>query len=324
MEFQDYYKLLGVAKNVSDADLKKAYRKLARKYHPDVSKEANAEEKFKQVKEAYEVLKDPEKRQLYDKFGANWKQAEQGGYGGGSASGFGGGGFTGADPSDFSDFFSSAFGGGGGFRYSTDGAQGFRGHSGQRRSAHMRGEDLHSTVTISLIDAYQGATRSLRLQVPEADAHGQIRHKIKTLNVKIPVGVTPGQQIRLSGQGGPGVGGGPNGDLYLEVQFEPNARFTLDGKDVYLHVPIAPWEAALGAKITVPTVTGKVELKVPAGTESGKKMRLTGKGLPAKPAGDFYVVLDLVTPVPETDAQKAVYETMQNEFAGYNPRKGLS
>ena len=318
MEFQDYYKLLGVGKSSSDAELKKAYRKLARKYHPDVSKEANAEEKFKQVKEAYEVLKDPEKRKFYDQYGENWQTAQQGGFAGGASrggpSGFGGGGFTGADTGDFSDFFGDMFGGGGGFQHS----------QGRRRSFKTRGEDLHTKVTVSLEDAFKGATRSLRLQAPEANAQGQIVNKLKTLNVKIPKGVTEGQQIRLSGQGGMGQGGGPNGDLYMEVEFEKHPRYSLEGKNIYYRLPISPWEAALGDKITVPLIEGKVDLKIPAGSESGKKMRLKGKGLPAKEPGDFYVVLDIMTPKPTTDAQKAIYETMANEFKSFDPRKEVA
>lgn len=317
MEFQDYYKLLGVNKSVSDADLKKAYRKLARKYHPDVSKEADAEEKFKQVKEAYEVLKDPEKRKFYDQYGENWQQAQQGGFAGGNpgGAGFGAGGFTGANPDDFSDFFSDMFGQGG-FRYS-QGGQGFGG--GRRYQA--RGEDMHSKVTVSLEDAFHGTTRSLRLQVPEADGQGRVVQKTKTLNVKIPKGVTEGQQIRLSGQGGAGTGGASNGDLYLEVQFEPHPRYSLQGKDIYHHLKLTPWEAALGDKITVPLVEGKVDLKIPAGSESGKKMRLKGKGLPAKVAGDFYVVLEIVTPKPASDEEKAVYENMAQTFKDFKPRE---
>ena len=319
MEFQDYYKLLGVSRNASDAEIKKAYRKLARKYHPDVSKEADAEEKFKQVKEAYEVLKDPEKRQAYDQFGQNWKQGQQfnppPGWDAQGASGFAGGGFTGADAGDFSDFFENMFGGGAGFRQG-----GFSGG----RSFKTRGEDLHSKVTVNLEDAYHGTTRSIRLQVPEVTAQGHIQHKLKTLNVKIPKGVTAGQQIRLSGQGGAGQGGGKNGDLYLEVEFAKHPHFTVEDKNIYLHLPLAPWEAALGEKVTVPLISGKVDLKIPAGSESGKKMRLKGKGIPAKVPGDFYVILEIVTPKAETAAQKDLYANMQKEFANFAPRKELS
>ena len=316
MEFQDYYKLLGVSKSASDAELKKSYRKLARKYHPDVSKEADAEDKFKQVKEAYEVLKDPEKRKFYDQYGENWKAAKEGGYAGAGPSGpsgFGGGGFTGADTGGFSDFFGDMFGGGGA-------GPGFGGH----RSYKSRGEDLHTKVTVSLEDAYKGTTRSLRLQAPEVNAKGQVVNKLKTLNVKIPKGVTAGQQIRLSGQGGVGQGGGPNGDLYMEVAFEKHPLYSLEGSNIYYRLPISPWEAALGDKITVPLIEGKVDLKIPAGSESGKKMRLKGKGLPAKTPGDFYVVLDIIAPKPTTAAQKEIYETMANEFKDFNPRKEVA
>ena len=319
MEFQDYYKLLGVGKNASDAEIKKAYRKLARKYHPDVSKEANAEEKFKQVKEAYEVLKDPEKRQAYNQFGQNWKHGQQfnppPGWGGQEASGFTGGGFTGADTGDFSDFFEQMFGGGG-FRQASGGFAGGHGFK-------MRGEDLHSKVRVSLEDAYHGTTRSIRLQVPEVNAQGRVQHKLKTLNVKIPRGVTSGQQIRLSGQGSPGQGGGPNGDLYLEVEFEKHSHFSVEGKDIYLHLPLAPWEAALGTKIAIPLLDGKVDLKIPAAAKSGKKMRIKGKGLPAKSPGDFYVIIEIMAPPAKTAAQKELYANMEKEFTNFNPRKEI-
>ena len=319
MEFQDYYKLLGVSKKASDAEIKKAYRKLARKYHPDVSKETNAEEKFKQVKEAYEVLKDPEKRQAYDQFGQNWQHGQSfnppPNWEGQAASDFGGGGFTGTNTGGFSDFFENMFGGG-------DFRQAAGGFSGGHFKA--RGENLHSKVKISLADAYHGTTRSIRLQIPEANAQGQLQHKLKTLNVKIPKGVTAGQQIRLTGQGAPGQHGGATGDLYLEIEFEKHQYFTVEGKDVYLRLPVAPWEAALGAKITVPLVDGKVDLKIPAGSQSGKKMRLSGKGLPAKPAGNFYVTLLIETPAAHTVVEKEMYQQMQNEFTSFNPRKEIS
>ncbi len=318
MEFQDYYKLLGVSRNTTDAEIKKAYRKLARKYHPDVSKEANAEEKFKQVKEAYEVLKDPEKRQAYDQFGQNWKQGQQFNpppeWGTQGTSGFTGGGFTGADAGDFSDFFESMFGGGNGFR---------QGGFSKGHAFKTRGEDLHSKVTVSLEDAYHGTTRSIRLKAPEINAQGQMHYKLKTLNVKIPKGVIAGQQIRLSGQGGPGQGGGKNGDLYLQVEFAKHSLFTIEEKDVYLRLPITPWEAALGTKITVPLIGSKVDLKIPMGVESGKKMRLKGKGIPAKVPGDFYVILEIVTPKAETASQKAFYADMQKEFTEFAPRQEL-
>lgn len=309
MEFQDYYQTLGVKRNATDAELKTVYRKLARKYHPDVSKEKDAEAKFKQTKEAYEVLKDPEKRKLYDQYGANWQQVQQGGAPPGYGGGFQGGSYTGADSGDFSDFFESMFG---------RGAQGqTRGH---RSAFKQRGEDLHSKVTISLADSFTGTTRSIRLQVPEENARGQVQMALKTLNVKIPKGVIAGQQIRLSGQGGVGVGGAPNGDLYLEVEFESSPIFTVNGKDIFVKMPITPWEAALGAKITVPTVESKVELKIAAGAVSGQKLRLKAKGIPAKILGDQYVILEIVVPKPENAEQTALYEKMAETFKSFQPR----
>ncbi len=325
MEFQDYYKVLGVAKTAADEDIKKAYRKLARKYHPDVSKEPNAEEKFKQANEAYEVLKDPEKRKAYDQYGEHWKEGPQGftpppgwnaGQRSGQRSGFGRGGFTGTNTGGFSDFFENMFGDGAGFQYSTGGGP-------RSRSYQARGEDLHSKVRISLKDTYEGATRSLQLQVPEVDSAGRMQHKLKNLSVKIPKGIIAGQQIRLTGQGGMGHGSAENGDLYLEIEFEPNRQFTIETKDVYLRLPISPWEAALGATVAVPTVTASVELKIPANSTAGKKMRLKGKGIPAKEPGDFYIILEIVAPPAESSAQKAAYEQMAQEFKQFNPRQEL-
>lgn len=321
MDYQDYYKILGVSKSADDAEIKKAYRKLARKYHPDVSKEKDADAKFKQAKEAYEVLKDPEKRKFYESYGENWKQAKEGGFssaggGGGGRPGFSG--FSGGDTSGHSDFFSSMFGGGG-FRQAEPGF-------GQRRqrSYRARGQDLTSKVTISLEDAYNGASRSLRLQVPCTNAQGITQTKLKTLSVKIPKGVTQGQKIRLSKQGGAGVGGGANGDLYLEINFEKHPYFDIDDKDVLLQLPITPWEAALGAKVTVPTVTGKVALNIAAGSESGKKMRLKGKGLPAKVAGDLFVILNIITPKADNDDDKAFYQSMAEKFYNFSPRDKIA
>jgi curved DNA-binding protein len=292
MEFKDYYHILGVKRNATDAELKTAYRKLARKYHPDVSKEAGAEDKFKQCKEAYEVLKDPEKRKLYDQYGANWQQVQQGGPPPGYSHS--------ADSGDFSDFFESMFGRGG--------AQ----QQGRRSTFKQQGEDLHTKVKISLSEAFTGTTRSLQLQTQDG---------IKTLNVKIPKGVVEAQQIRLRGQGNPGIGGAPNGDLYMEIEFAADPKFTINGTDVYVKVPITPWEAALGTKITVPTVESKVELKIPAGAVSSQRLRLKGKGIPAKIPGDQYVILEMVTPKPETTEQTAVYEQMAETFKTFQPRQ---
>jgi curved DNA-binding protein len=312
MEFQDYYKTLVVSRTATDEEIKKAYRKLARKYHPDVSKEANAEEKFKQAKEAYEVLKDPEKRKAYDQFGQNWKhgqefspppswQQQQNGANFHS-------GFTSNGGGEYSDFFENVFGARSGAR-------------GRRRSYKKKGEDLHSKITITLKESYLGATKSVQLQVPEMDANGHSYAKLKTLNIKIPKGIIAGQQVRLSGQGAAGIGGGEAGDLYMEVEFAKDPYFTVDGKDVYLRLPLAPWEAELGATVAVPIVTSKVDLKIPPHSESGKKMRLKGKGIAASEPGDFYVVLEIIVPKAETAAQKQAYQQLATEFKHYNPRK---
>ncbi|WP_022947933.1 DnaJ C-terminal domain-containing protein [Methylohalobius crimeensis] len=310
MEFKDYYKTLGVSRDVGQDEIKRAYRKLARKYHPDVSKEPDAEAKFKEVAEAYEVLKDPEKRKAYDQVGRQWKPGqgfrpppdweEQFGFGKREhpRGGFG----------DFSEFFESLFGGG------------FRSHA---RSVRMRGEDLHAKVHIDLEDAYRGTTQTITLNIPETDADsGRIVEKPKRLHVKIPQGIQAGQKIRLTGQGAPGIGGGPAGDLYLEIHFKPHRLFQVEKKDLYLNLPITPWEAALGAKVAVPTLSGKVTLTIPAGSQTDKKLRLKGKGLPGTPPGDQIVVLKIHAPPADTGAQRRFYEEMAEKLP-MNPRQGM-
>ncbi len=307
MRYKDYYAIMGVPRTASAEEIKRAYRKLAHKYHPDVSKEKGAEERFKELGEAYEVLRDPEKRTAYDQLGPNW-QADQDftpppGWqptGGRTHKHARSAGSRGPDAAHFSDFFESIFGGGGG---------------GFRRSASMRGEDEHARLSVTLEEAYAGATRPVRLSVTTPEGHTEVR----TLNVKIPAGVQSGQQVRLAGQGGPGYGEGPAGDLYLEIQIAPHARYRLDGRDLYLAMPIAPWEAALGATLTVPTLGGKVELKIPAGSQSGRKLRLRGRGLPGTPPGDEYVVLEIVNPRVDSDQARALYEQMAKELA-FDPR----
>jgi curved DNA-binding protein len=312
MEFKDYYKILGVDRAASRDDIKRAYRRLARKYHPDVSKESDAEVRFKEMKEAYEVLKDPEKRSAYDQFGANWKAGQdfqpppnwQRQYSSGDgAQSFG-------DAGQFSDFFETLFGQsrGGGFGFRTGGG-------------HVKGEDVNATISIPIEDAYRGASRTISLEVPEADANGAVRRRRKTLNVKIPSGVTAGKRIRLERQGGPGYSGSPAGDLYLAVEFEPHPFYRADGRDVYLELPVTPWEAALGRKVKVPTLGGAVDLQIPAGSSSGKTLRLKGRGLPGKPAGDQYVELKVVVP-PASDATRELYETLEREHQ-VNPRAKL-
>jgi len=300
MEYKDYYKILGVAKDVSKEDLKKAYRKLARKYHPDVSKEANAEAKFKEVGEAYEALKDPQKRAQYDQFGSNYQNGQsftpppgwgqQGGAGAGAGAG------------NFSSFFENMFAGGG-----SAGA-------GGRDNFYAQGEDVKTKINISLEDAFSGAKKTIRRPTGS--------NQTGTLNVKIPAGITAGKKIRLSGQGMAGMGSNP-GDLLLEIVIAPHGHYRLEDKDIYLDLPIAPWEAALGAKVTVPTLAGKINLKIPAGAKSGQKMRLKGRGLPSKEAGDQFVVLQIMTPPADSDKAKQLYQQMAEELS-FNPRESIA
>ncbi|HID81727.1 MAG TPA: J domain-containing protein [Chromatiales bacterium] len=314
MDFKDYYEILGVKRDATQNEIKRAYRKLARKYHPDVSKQADAEAKFKELGEAYEVLKDPEKRAAYDQLGANWQAGQDFNPPPDWDAGFefSGGGYTGGDAAAFSDFFESLFGQG----YQTAGT------SHRRSSFHAHGEDHHAKVLIDLEDAYKGATRTITLQRPEVDRNGHVVTKKRSLNVKIPKGIKQGQQIRLSGQGGTGVGEGKAGNLYLEVEFNPHSLYRVEGRDVYLDLPVAPWEAALGATVKVPTPDGAVDLKIPAGTTSGRKLRLKGRGIPGKPPGDLYVIPQITLPPADNDAAKKLYQQMQQELA-FNPRSKL-
>jgi curved DNA-binding protein len=315
MEFKDYYEILGVKRDASQDEIKRAYRKLARKYHPDVSKEEDAETRFKEVGEAYEVLKDPEKRAAYDQLGASWK-AGQGfrpppdwdqGFE------FHGGRFTDADAEQFSEFFESLFGRGAFTR-------GFGGSGRQEYNA--RGADTHAKILIDLEDAYHGATRTLTLKHSELGADGRPHLKERTLNVRIPKGVRQGQNIRLAGQGGAGVGKGGAGDLYLEVEFRPHPFFRVEGKDVYVNFPITPWEAALGATVKAPTPSGPVDLKIPANSSGGRKLRLKGRGIPSKEPGDLYVVLQIALPKADSDEAKKAYEAFQ-KATDFNPRVHL-
>ncbi len=331
MEYRDYYKILGVERSVTADALKTAYRRLARKFHPDVSKEADAEARFKEVQEAYEVLKDPEKRAAYDQLGADWKSGEQfrpppdwgSGYefsGGPRASGrrrgqqrSGNGGAEEFAQADYSEFFSSLFGGGSPF-----GAAGFAEGAGGGRAAR----DHHARVDIELEEAFRGASRTLELRRPEAGADGRVELRNHTVRVTIPAGVTEGQLIRLAGQGAPAAGGGPAGDLYLEAHILPNKLYALDGRDVTLTLPLAPWEAALGASVPVPTLGGTVHMQIPAGSQAGQKLRLRGRGLPGQPPGDEYVQLKIVLPPANTAEARAVYEELRTKLP-FNPRADL-
>jgi curved DNA-binding protein len=315
MEFRDYYEVLGVARDAKQADIKRAYRKLARKYHPDISKEADAEAKFKEVGEAYEVLKDTEKRAAYDQLGSQWKAGQDFHPPPGWDAGFEySQGFDPADP-HFSDFFESIFG---------HGQQGFsqRGFDRQATGFQSRGQDHHAHVYIALEDAFHGATREITLHTPEIDATGSVSTRDRTLSIKIPRGVREGQHIRLAGQGMPGLGGAPNGDLYLEIGFSPHSLYRVDGRDIYLDLPVAPWEAALGAKLKVPTPSGTVNLNIPAGSQTGKKLRLKAKGIPSKPAGDLFVTLRIVLPEAKTEAARKLYQNMEEQL-GFNPRAAM-
>lgn len=314
MEFKDYYKIMGVERGATQDEIKRAYRKLARKFHPDVSKESDAEARFKELGEAYEVLQDPEKRAAYDQLGANWKAGQEFRPPPNWDQGFEfhEGNFSGADAAGFSDFFESLFG--------RDFA---RGRSrGRQGGFHAHGEDSHARITIDLDDAYKGATRSITLQHPELSANGQTSLKQRTLNVRIPKGVRQGQHIRLAGQGSAGIGQGKAGDLYLEIGFRPHPFYRVEDRDVYLELPVTPWEAGLGATIKAPTPAGPVDLKIPAGSASGAKLRLKGRGIPSSPPGDLYAVLKMVAPPADDEASRALYRQMAEQMQ-FNPRAGL-
>jgi curved DNA-binding protein len=316
MKFRDYYQIMGLARDASQDDIKRAYRKLARKYHPDVSKEADAEARFKELGEAYEVLKDPEKRAAYDRLGSNWRAGQdfrpppdwdQGFE-------FSGRGFSGAGGGQFSDFFETLFGG------SFGPGAGF----GQAGGAHFhaRGEDSHARIAIDLEDAYHGASRSIKLSHSVLGGDGRPHLAERSLDVKIPKGVRQGSRIRLAGQGGAGRGRGPAGDLYLEIEFRPHPLYRVEGRDVYLDLPLAPWEAALGASVPAPTPGGQVSLKIPAGSSAGRKLRLAGRGIPGQPPGDFYAVLQIALPPADSEAARAFYERMAAELP-FAPRARL-
>jgi curved DNA-binding protein len=310
VEFKDYYKVMGVARDATQTQIKQAYRKLARKYHPDVSKEKDAEARFKEVGEAYEVLKTPEKRAAYDQLGQNHRAGEEFQPPPNWDSGFE---FSGAGPgnSAYSDFFESLFGGS-----SRAGAN----HRGTFRPD--RGEDHHAKVLLDLDATLNGGARPFTLRMPEVDSEGRLVSKERTLNVQVPKGILAGQQIRLAGQGARAFGGGTPGDLYIEVEFQPHTLYRVDGRNLSLELPVAPWEAALGATVKTPTPTGLVDLKIPPGSHAGSKLRLKGRGIPAAPPGDFYVVLQIALPAANDDKAKAAYAAMAAALP-FNPRSSL-
>jgi curved DNA-binding protein len=310
MQFKDYYAVMGVGRDAGADEIKKAYRRLARKYHPDVSKEENAEDRFKEVQEAYEVLKDPEKRAAYDQLGSDYRPGQDFRPPPDWGSGFEFSG-PGAGAGGFSDFFEQLFGGGSPFS---------RGGGGARFD--LRGEDHHARIELPLEQAFAGGTRTISLQHPEVGPDGRAQLRTRQLKVRIPPGVTDGQVIRLAGQGAAGVGRGGSGDLYLQVSLMPHPLFTVDGRDVTLTLPVAPWEAALGDTVTVPTLGGAVELRVPANSRGGQKMRLKGRGLPGQPPGDQYVILQVVMPPADTPAARELFERMRSELP-FDPRAHL-
>ncbi|KAF0189529.1 MAG: Zn finger domain-containing DnaJ-class molecular [Desulfobulbaceae bacterium] len=318
MKFKDYYQTLDLKKDASQDDIKRAYRKLARKLHPDVNKSHDAEEKFKELGEAYEVLQDPEKRAAYDKFGSNWQAGQDfepppnwdAGFE------FSGGGFTQTDASQFSDFFESLFGKSSGTSHARGG---FHPHEGFQ----ARGQDVHAKIVINLEDSYHGVQKTITLNRPVVDQNGHVSTTPHSITLTIPKGIMEGQQVRLEGQGSQGMGQGKSGDLFLEIAFTPHRLFTIDKRDIHLLLPVTPWEAALGATITVPTLGGSVDLKIPPGSQAGKKLRLKGRGLSSKiNSGHQYITLTIVTPEPTTDAQKKLYEQMAS-LMPMNPRSGL-
>ena len=316
MEYKDYYQVMGVARDATPDEIKRAYRKLARQYHPDVNKQSDAEAKFKELGEANEVLKDPEKRAAYDRLGANWKKGQDFQPPPDWNTDFesSGPGFGGQDTGEQSDFFESLFRRG--FARQQASAAGAQGY-------HAHGQDSHANIQISLEEAYHGGARRVTLQIPQVDADGHMVLREHPIEFTVPRGVRAGQRIRLAGQGGPGMGKGQPGDLYLEVEFLPHPHYRVDKHDVYLDLPVAPWEAALGAVIEVPTPSGTVELTVPAGSAQGRKLRLKGRGIPGKTPGDFYFVLKIAVPPADSEAEKTLYRNMAQTFASFKPRRDL-
>jgi len=321
VKFRDYYEILGVKRGATQDEIQRSYRKLARKYHPDVNKAANAEDKFKELSEAYEVLKDPEKRKMYDQLGPNWKsgqdfrpppewgtqfrtggagrQAEWGGAGG------------------FSEFFETLFGNQG-FRQAGGGPGGF----GRGAVFRQAGSDQETTLRITLEEAFHGGNKPILLQSQGLNEHGQMEVQEKRYDIKIPPGILPGQKIRLPGQGGEGMGGGARGDLYLKVEVEPHPAYTLKERDIYMEVPVAPWEAVLGAEVEISTLFGNVSLKIAPGTQSGQKLRLRGKGMPSPKGqpGNLYATIAVKVPARPTDEERKLFEELR-KVSTFNPRQ---
>jgi curved DNA-binding protein len=324
VKFRDYYEVLGVPRTATQEEIQRSYRKLARKYHPDVNKAKDAEDRFKEINEAYEVLKDPEKRQKYDQLGPNWKAGQEFrpppgwdvhfdfGAGGGGQSEFQWGGTGG-----FSDFFESLFGG---QRFQSAQRTG-RGRPGQGPLWAQAGSDQEAVLRISLEKAFRGATESIGLQMQSVTPEGQLSVQEKNYEVKIPAGILSGQKIRLAGQGSQGTGGGRSGDLYLKVEIDPHPVYRISGRDLTMDLPVAPWEAVLGAEVRLMTLAGEVTLKVPPGTQSGQKLRLRGKGMPNPKggAGDLYALVSIVVPKAPSEQERELFEKLQ-QVSGFQPR----
>ena len=313
MRFKDYYDTLGVARDATQEDIKKAFRRLARKYHPDVSREKDAEARMKDVNEAHAVLSDPEKRAAYDQLGRGYQPGQEfrpppdwdAGFE------FSGHEFSPHEAAQFSDFFSELFGGLGGGR-----SRGFHARGGDFRT---QGEDHHARILLDIEDAFSSATRQVSLRVPRVDAQGRVGLDTRTLNVRIPRGVREGQVIRLAGQGATGMDGGPAGDLLLEVVFKTHPRFRAEGRDLHLALPVAPWEAALGAVVAVDLPGGPVKVRIPEGAQSGRQLRVRGKGIPGEPPGDLLLDVRIVVPPADTPRTRELYETLARETA-FDPR----
>jgi len=323
VQYKDYYEILGISRDASKDEIQRAYRKLARKFHPDLNKGAGSEEKFKEINEAYEVLKDPAKREKYNQFGSNWQQGDnfQPPPGWQHRSDFSRGQqgpeetfFWSSDGGEYSDFFEALFGGR--FHENVQGAQ-----SGRPFSINRRGSDHEAVLRISLEEAFRGGAKTIAMQATGTGMDGSPSSREKRYDVKIPPGIMPGQKIRLSGQGGKGSGSGGSGDLYLKVEIEPHPRFRLEGHDLYTELAITPWEAALGAQIDLQTLDEIVTLKVPAGTQSGQKLRLRAKGMPNPKGrrGDLYVVMKIKVPKKLSKKERHLFEELK-KVSSFNPR----
>ena len=313
MQFKDYYQILGVERDATADAIKKAFRKLARKYHPDVSKETDAELRMKEINEANAVLSDTEKRAAYDQLGQGFQPGQDfrpppdwdAGFE------FSDHGYSPGEAADFSDFFAELFGHTGGAR------RGFRTQGGQYRA---QGEDHHAKILLDLEDAFTSATRQISLRVPKIDPQGRVALETRTLNVRIPKGVRAGQVIRLAGQGAPGHAGGTAGDLMLEVQFKPHPRFRSEGRDLFLTLPVAPWEAALGTILSVDLPGGQAKVRIPEGAQSGQQLRVRGKGIPGEQPGDLLLEIKVVLPPADTPQAKQFYTDMARDLA-FDPRR---